>query len=378
MISYYRQLILSNTCWNLQLTTSTKLTLTMSTDFRKTIEEIVNRGNYTDINNLLKGAIKRNKPDIVKLLFKDAKADDVSAALILACENGHIEIVKMLLTRSDIDVNKSACAIDVNKAYNDGCTALMCAIIKGNIEIVQILLDRSDIDVNKSACALSEACEYGYIEIVKMLLDRSDIDVNKADNDGWTPLMRAIFNGNIEIVKMLLTRRDIDVNKADNYWRTALMYACKFGYIEIVKLLLDRSDIDVNKADNAGRTALTILMDLYDTHVVGSDALPLKVSRKIAELLVIYGSKLKKPPGDSFIVSMQVLLANFVFDYKEYYEAQLSSRLLNPPKKRRRTMSKKSPLCLPGTWCQFDTLDVIMTNWNRMKRKMMSLKSKKS
>ena len=93
MISYYRQLILSNTCWNLQLTTSTKLTLTMSTDFRKTIEEIVNRGNYTDINNLLKGAIKRNKPDIVKLLFKDAKADDVSAALILACEIGHIEIV---------------------------------------------------------------------------------------------------------------------------------------------------------------------------------------------------------------------------------------------------------------------------------------------
>ena len=280
----------------------------MSTGILKTIEAIVNRGNDTDIYNLLKSAIKKNKPNYVKPLFKAAKVDDVSAALILACENGHIEIVRMLLTRSDIDVNKT-----------DGSrfTALMYAITEGNIEIVQILLTRSDIDVNME------------------------------NRWGCTALVYAILNGHIEIVKMLLTRSDIDVNRKYSLGRTALMIASWKGRTEIVQMLLDRSDIDVNKADNDGRTALTRLIYYYGNvrrYARELNALPIRVSRKIAELLVIYGCKLMNPPGDRFIVSMNNLLGEFALACKADYEALLVFRLclqkvLHPPKKRRRTPS---------------------------------------
>lgn len=67
------------------------------------------------------------------------KFDD--EGLCTACDKGHIEVVKLLLTLPSINVNYSAAFMR---------TPLSCACANGNIEIVKILLSVPGIDVNIS------------------------------------------------------------------------------------------------------------------------------------------------------------------------------------------------------------------------------------
>ena len=81
--------------------------------------------------------------------------------------------------------------VDVNQAKNDdGSTPLHIACHKGHIEVVATLL-AENADVNRVAFGgitpLYAACHNGHIEVVATLL-AENADVNKADNDGDTPL----------------------------------------------------------------------------------------------------------------------------------------------------------------------------------------------
>jgi len=154
-------------------------------------------------------------------------------SLMIACRNGNIEIVKLLLDRSDIDIN-------INKQHNEGRTALMLACRYGNIN------------------------SNSNLKTVKLLSSHPGIDVNKQDNSGWTALMWAcsygITDSNIEIFKLLLNHPDIDVNRQNNDKWTALTLACVYGNadsdVETVKLLLDHPNIDIDMQNNNGGKAV--------------------------------------------------------------------------------------------------------------------------
>ncbi|MEK4198634.1 ankyrin repeat domain-containing protein [Cytobacillus sp. FSL K6-0265] len=89
-------------------------------------------------------------------------------AIIPACERGHIEVVKELLTHSDTDVNH------INDLH---WTALLEAIIlsdggKTHQEIVQLLIDHgADIKITDKdgVTPLQHARDRGYQEIVEIL-----------------------------------------------------------------------------------------------------------------------------------------------------------------------------------------------------------------
>jgi ankyrin repeat protein len=76
---------------------------------------------------------------IVAINAADRKSRHRHTALIYACDNGHEDIVKMLLKEQHIDVN-----------FQDkyGLTALMYACLGGYTEIVKLLLGREDIDIH--------------------------------------------------------------------------------------------------------------------------------------------------------------------------------------------------------------------------------------
>ncbi len=112
--------------------------------------------------------------DILRLAI-DAHADTTltnrfgGISIIPASERGHVEIVRELLTRTNINVNH------VN---NLGWTALLEAIILSN-------------------------GDKAHQQIVQLLVDHG-ADVNLADNDGVTPLQHARQRGFTEIERILL------------------------------------------------------------------------------------------------------------------------------------------------------------------------------
>jgi len=99
--------------------------------------------------------------NINQLNSKENKA----TSLYIACQNGHADVVKLLLTHKDIDVN-----IPLN---------------------------------TNGASPLYIACGMGHADVVQLLLAREDIDVNQVANDGTTPLQIAQLEKQTEIVALL-------------------------------------------------------------------------------------------------------------------------------------------------------------------------------
>lgn len=241
-------------------------------------------------------AVEKNLPKIVYSLV--VVGADISvyehnphkSLLIWAADGGHIDLVKKLLARNDIDVtmkNESgfmalevaiinghteiAKALIANAKFDvhnakKYCNALQWAISKDNVEIVKELLQRKDFPVNVVAdphTALTWVARNGdkFLWALTELLKRTDIDINvpaygKSPENSMTPLMMAAQYGHIEILKVLLSCKDIKVNKPNNVGVTALMLAATNGHLEIVKELI-KHKADVTLPQKAGGGALT-------------------------------------------------------------------------------------------------------------------------
>ncbi len=167
-----------------------------------------------------------------------------------AIENGHENVVRLLLARPDISVN--------DQPDRKMTAPLTTAAAKGNVEIVRMLLNRPDIDVNiksNATTALIYAAENGHENVVRLLLSHHAIAVNEYNNNRLTALTCAIRNCHSTIVKLLLERPDIDVNIQSNRGNTALMFAIQAGHYDIIQMLL-RGKTDLNILNDAGDSAL--------------------------------------------------------------------------------------------------------------------------
>ena len=111
-------------------------------------------------------------------------------ALHVAIEKENIEIIKLLLTRKDIDVNCLAIIFKGPKLHQK--TALHIAVENENAEIVKLLLSNQNIDVN-------------YIMI-------SSILSRHGSTQHMTALYIAVGNDDIEIAYILCLYQHTDVN----------------------------------------------------------------------------------------------------------------------------------------------------------------------
>lgn len=202
-------------------------------------------------------AAQKGHPDIIlKLLGKvdvNAMDDFGFTALRLAAEEGHENVVQMLLRTPGIDVNAR------NEA--DRITPLMEAVNKGKENVVKILLRTLDTDLNaqdfNNRTALIIAAYAGRENIVKLLLQDADVDINIKDAYGNSALLVATNKKHEDIVKLLVKTYGIEINAQDSDGNTALMKAAQEDYETIAKLLLD-AGANPNIKNKNGLTALDL------------------------------------------------------------------------------------------------------------------------
>ncbi|KAK0432044.1 hypothetical protein EV421DRAFT_1911347 [Armillaria borealis] len=173
----------------------------------------------------------------------------------VAAQEGHLEMVKMLLARDDVDVNQT----DPERRYR---TPLMEAARNGHPEVVRAILESERMDSLNKVCengasALFWAVWGGYSGVVRILLAQPGIEATMWDENYESPLMVAAGRGHSDIVRMLLEREDINLDAPSFVTQqTSLRYAADTGHEHIVEMLLKTDRVDVSSKDWHGFTAL--------------------------------------------------------------------------------------------------------------------------
>ena len=164
---------------------------------------------YSNINNLQKLVIERDL-DKIREIASHLNKDIVNTvpvrcnfrglvfqetAVYMACVNGDLEIVKILV-EGGADVDETA-------VFKDGSNTspLWVAARNNHLDLCKYLLSRG-ARVNNGYSALMGAVDKGREEIVKLLLD-AGANPTKVGDDGETPLDRARHKQFYTIVELL-------------------------------------------------------------------------------------------------------------------------------------------------------------------------------
>ena len=106
--------------------------------------------------------------------------DDYETALAVAAENGHLDVVRVL-------VNQGA---DMEMADSVGYTPLINASFNGHLDVVRYLLEQG-ANRDKAECTgrtpLHVAASVGYLKIAKLLMVYG-ADLNAKDKNGMLPI----------------------------------------------------------------------------------------------------------------------------------------------------------------------------------------------
>ena len=147
-----------------------------------------------------------------KQIYKKYNKEQLNDEFIDACSQGHLEVVKYLLTSAE-------------------------------------LKKHADIHA-KDDLGFRSACAQGHLDVVKYLLaspeltEHADIHTSNDDVfDGFDGFIWACENGHLEVVKYLLTSAELtehaDIHAKDDL---GFLWACRCGHLEVIKYLI----IDMN------------------------------------------------------------------------------------------------------------------------------------
>ncbi|KAJ4498624.1 ankyrin repeat-containing domain protein, partial [Lentinula lateritia] len=121
--------------------------------------------------------------------------------LSLASLNGHLNVVKTLLSLKDLHINSTD---------KSGLTPLFHAASSGHLEIVRLLLKQQDLEVwslnYQGQSVLTQVAKQGHVDVLSLLLAHSGSSsmVDLKDGDFRTPLSYAAQHGRTEVVRRLL------------------------------------------------------------------------------------------------------------------------------------------------------------------------------
>jgi hypothetical protein len=176
--------------------------------------------------------------EVVRLLVEAGADKDKAMAngytpLFIACQNGHVEVVRLLVEPG----------ADNGHPMTIKCTPLFAACKMGHIEVVQLLVEAG---ADKEKCAIDgytpagAACNMGHVEVLQLLVE-AGADKEKATISGYTPLHLAALNDH-DTTCMLLTFKGADLTARDFHNnRTPADAAQFFGHASLAAHLRSSS-----------------------------------------------------------------------------------------------------------------------------------------
>ena len=217
------------------------------------------------LQDLLQGARQGDLALVKKALNNGADPQaaldrEKNSALMVAAASGHIHLVRFFLSR-----------ITGGGSNAFGYTPLMKAAENGHTEVVRLLLASGKVYPNAvtrldDRTALSFAAEKGHVEIVRLLIPKTGI-INGGASFGYTALMWASSNGHAEVVRLLIAARAWVGLQTFRHGITALMLAAENGHTAVVRLLLTaRADVNTKRKD--GKTALQLALQKGHTEII--------------------------------------------------------------------------------------------------------------
>ena len=187
---------------------------------------------------------------------------------LLACERGHVTIIKYLL---DATAGTSNASIRYDSGSN-GWKALMLAAGGGKEAACKYLLQRLNLDggdanfrSREGQTALVCAIKRRKTEMVRILIE-AGADVNARNSEGQTALVCAIERRQIEMVRILI-EAGADANVRSREGQTALECAIKRRKTEMVRILIE-AGADVNARTSEGETPLLVAAQESDADMV--------------------------------------------------------------------------------------------------------------
>ncbi|TQW07437.1 transcription regulator BDF1 [Cordyceps javanica] len=183
-----------------------------------------------------------------------------SMPLVVAIQNGHLDMIKLLVASGKIDINSRF-------FLQRDCNLLNFAIPQASVEVVRYLLatiKRPDAGPDDWTTPLISAIRSNRVSVVRTLVESAKIDINKPDADGRTPFIWAVRLATKypTMAQLLLDSEEVDVNAVDRTGRTALSWAAGLGNESMVQFLLETLDVDPNLADAQGTPPITHALKL--------------------------------------------------------------------------------------------------------------------
>jgi ankyrin repeat protein len=167
-------------------------------------------------------------------------------ALMLAVQNGHVEVVRALL-KAGAKANVQG-ELDRSNSANDA-TPLILAVEKGHLEIARLLVEAgANADVSdlggRTPLMLASSVE------MLQLLQKAGVNLNQTNADGRTPLWTAVSRINEPMIRFLV-QSGADPDARDRSGQPLIMSALGRTVPVLVEL-----GADVNARDAEGQTAV--------------------------------------------------------------------------------------------------------------------------
>ena len=125
-------------------------------------------------------------------------------ALHNACQEGKLEVVKLLVEGCNLDIS------DQDKVH--GVTPLHLCASAGHLDILKYLhtkQEKMDIEDKHRRTPLHYACQNGHTEVAEFLYNECKCDKSTKDSNGVTPEDLAKLNGHGDIVTVLGGQGDV-------------------------------------------------------------------------------------------------------------------------------------------------------------------------